>query len=269
MGNVISEFFLYLGNLLFLTLGVIVTCGLLAWLAECLFVRLTGAGNFVYVSSVIGTPVHELGHAIMCVIFAHKITEMKLLLPPGHPSGTLGYVSHSYHPKNLWARLGNLFIGFGPIFSGLGTMILMLVLCFPNQWNAYVETSKMLAGGVSNAGEIAGGVMSLLLSMPQAFVDCWWKALIGIVVILSVSQHVTLSGADIKGSLSAVPLYVFLLAVVAGVTMAFGVQTVVLGALRVFNLWMLSLFSIAIAFSVVWILIALTIWLLRRAKKWF
>ena len=194
---------------------------------------------------------------------------MKLLLPPGHLSGTLGYVSHSFHPKNVWARLGNLFIGVGPIFSGLGVMILMLVLCFPNQWNAYVTTSNILAGGGSDIGEIIDGVLSLLLSLPQAFVDCWWLALIGMIVILSVSQHVTLSGADIKGALSAIPLYVLLLAVVAGVTMALGVQEAVLNALRVFNLWMLSLFSIAIAFSIVWILIALLIWLFRRAKHWF
>jgi hypothetical protein len=269
MDKLIPEFFSYLGNLLLLTLGVVVICGILAWLAQKLFVRLTGVGKFVYVSSIVGTPVHELGHAIMCVLFTHKITEMRLLLLPGHPSGTLGYVSHCYHPKNLWARLGNLFIGIGPILSGLGVMILVLWLCFPNQWNAYVATSNMLVGGASGIGEIASGVMSLLFSMPQAFVDCWWQALIGLIVILSVSQHVTLSGADIKGALSAIPLYVFLLAVTAGVTMGFGVHDTVLNALRVFNLWMLSLFSIAIAFSLVWILIALVLWFLRRAKKWF
>ncbi|MBQ8310380.1 MAG: hypothetical protein IJX80_05135 [Clostridia bacterium] len=269
MEKIIPEFLRYLGNLLLLTLGVIVVCGLAAWLAERLFVRLSGVGKFVYVSSIVGTPVHELGHAIMCVIFMHKITEMRLLLPPGHPSGTLGYVSHSFHPKNLWARLGNLFIGVGPIFSGLGVMILMLVLCFPNQWSAYVETSNMLVGGSSEFGEIVSGVFSLLLSMPAAFADCWWQALIGLAVILFVSQHITLSGADIKGALSAIPLYVLLLAVVAGVTMAFGVQGTVLAALHVFNLWLLSLFSIAIAFSLVWILIALVIWVLRRARHWF
>ena len=80
MDKIIPEFFLYLGNLLLLTLGVVVVCGLLAWLAERLFIRLSGIGKFVYVSSLVGTPVHELGHAIMCVIFTHRITEMRLLL---------------------------------------------------------------------------------------------------------------------------------------------------------------------------------------------
>ena len=45
---------------------------------------------------------------------------------------TYGYVEHSYNPRNLWARLGNLFIGIGPIFSGLGVVVLLLWLCFPN-----------------------------------------------------------------------------------------------------------------------------------------
>jgi hypothetical protein len=269
MEKMIPDFLMYLCNLLLLTLGGIVVCGLVAWLAQRLFVRLSGMGKFVYVSSVIGTPVHELGHAVMCVLFTHKITEMRLLLPPGHPSGTLGYVSHCFHPKNLWARLGNLFIGFGPIFGGLGVMVLMLVLCFPRQWEAYVASSSMLAGGTAEIGTIVHGVLSLLLSMPQAFAENWWRALLGLLVIMFVSQHVTLSGADIKGALGAIPLYVLLLGIVAGVAMAFGVQSAVLNALRLFNVWLLSLFSIAIAFSLIWILIALIFWGLRHARRWF
>ncbi len=266
------NFLIYVGQLVLFTLGVPVVCGLIAWLAERLFLRLCGAGSerVAYISSVIGTPIHELGHAVMCVLFGHKITEMKLLLPPHHPSGTLGYVSHSYNKKNLWARLGNLFIGMGPIFSGLGVMILVLWLCFPAQWGNYLTSSQELLSAGANILELLQCAFSLLLSMPQAFVGGkWWAVLIGTIVILSVSQHITLSGADIKGSLSAFPLYLLLLAVFGVVTETIGIQGAVLHGLEFFSICLFSLFCIVIAFSLVWIAIALLIYCARCAIRWF
>ncbi len=260
----IGQYFLYVGQLILLTLGVFVVCGFAAFLSERLFVRLVGSSKFIYVSSVIGTPIHELGHAVMCLLFGHRITEMKLLLPPGHASGTLGYVSHDYNPRNPWARLGNLFIGLGPIFSGLGVTILMLFLCFPTQWSDYVATSGALALGASAPTQIAQSVFSLLLSLPAAFAERWWVALIGFSVILFVSQHVTLSGADIKGALGAMPVYLPLVTVFALVTFLFGVHASVLAGLWTVNLWLLSLFAVAIAFSLVWVLIGLVVFLIRK-----
>ena len=40
-----------------------------------------------------GVAVHELGHALFCIIFRHKIEDMKLFSP--EEDGTLGYVSHT------------------------------------------------------------------------------------------------------------------------------------------------------------------------------
>lgn len=270
MGDILIDFLLYLGQLLLLTLGTVTLCGLAAFSAERLFLKLAGSGSsvVVYISSVIGTPIHELGHAAMCVLFGHKITKMRLLLPPHNSTGTLGYVEHSWNRKNPWARLGNLFIGLGPIFSGLGVIILTLSLCYPNQWNAYLAFSGTLT--VENtAGELAAGVFSLLCSMPGAFADDWIRALIGLIIILSVSQHITLSGADIKGSLSALPLYLLLLLLFAVITALCGVQGTIIGALSLANLRMLSIFCITIAFSAVWIAIALLIYLIRKMIKWF
>ena len=266
-----QEYLIYVGQLLLLTLGVIVVCGLVAWLAQRIFVYLVGYGSsgVIYASSVIGTPIHELGHALMCLLFAHKITDIKLLLPPNHPSGTLGYVEHSYNRKNMWAVLGNLFIGVGPIFSGLGVMILTLYLCFPAQWGTYLQLSGFLAEGGASFGEIMQGILSLLLSLGDAFAQDWFRSLLGLIILLSVAQHITLSGADIKGALSAMPLYIGIILIVAGVTMGVGAAGVTLQALWTFNLRMLSLFSIAIAFSVLWIFLGCIVYVARRARTWF
>ncbi len=265
----ILSYLQYFGLTLLYTLGAAVLCGLAAHLATQAFVRLAGGGKFVYVTSILGTPIHELGHAIMCLFFGHKITEMKLLLPPNHPSGNLGYVEHSYNKRNLWARLGNLFIGLGPIFSGLGVILLALTLCFPDAWSDYLSATRTLSASTA-LPQLWEAASSLLLSLPAAFDrKDWWIPLIGIIVILFVAQHVTLSTADIKGSLSAFPLYLLLLLLVTLPTFLFGVDAVILDALFRFHLWTLSFFTVSIAFSLVWLLLALVIRLLRAIKNAF
>ena len=99
-----DQYLIYIGQLLGLTLGVMVVCGLVAWLSRQIFMYFVGdsATLVLYASSVIGTPVHELGHALMCIPFAHRITDMKLLQFPKGRSRTLGYVEHSYNRKNRY-----------------------------------------------------------------------------------------------------------------------------------------------------------------------
>ena len=259
----ILSFLQYYFLALFYTLGAIVICGLVAHVSTRAFIGLTGGGKFVYVTSVIGTPIHELGHAIMCLLFGHKITEMKLLLPPGHASGTLGYVSHSYSRKNPWALFGNLFIGVGPIFSGLAVIILVLVLCFPSEWNAYIASTASL-GSSAPISEIAQSVFSLLFSLPKAFSDSFWVALIGMIVILFVAQHITLSTADIKGSLSALPLYLLLIFVITLPTKLFGIDGIILDALFRFFIRILSFFALSITFSLLWLIPALLIYIVKK-----
>lgn len=269
MPEAILSYLSYFGLTVLYTLGAAVLCGIAAHLAARAFVHLAGGGKFVYVTSVIGTPIHELGHAIMCFPFGHKITEMKLLLPPNHPSGTLGYVSHSYNKRNPWARLGNLFIGLGPIFSGLGVILLSLFLCFPDAWSDYLTATESLTAS-SALPTLMESALSLLLALPAGFErEDWWIPLIGIIVILFVSQHVTLSAADIKGSLSAFPLYLLLVLLVTLPTYLCGVGETVLAALFRFHLWTLSFFAVAIAFSLVWLLLAIVIRILRAIKNAF
>ena len=62
-----------------------------------------------YFVAWLGTPIHELGHAIFCVIFMHKIVEIGFF-KPDPVTGTLGYVSHKWNRLNPWQVLGNFFI---------------------------------------------------------------------------------------------------------------------------------------------------------------
>lgn len=264
------DFILYFLQMAVLSLGVIVLCGFAVRLCAKLFSALIGsASDSIFdITAIIGTPIHELGHAIMCPLFGHKIQKIKLW-SLGTKNGVYGYVEHSYSKRNPWARLGNLFIGVGPIFSGLGVTVLMLWLCFPAQWNAYLSSSQALVASGASVSELVWEIVALLCSLPDAFESGWIVPLLGLIVILPVSLHVSLSGTDIKGSLGALPIYLLLLLLFSGVTFLFGGHPYILSAMYLWNLRLLSLFCLVIAFAAVWVVLGLLVWLIRAIARIF
>lgn len=270
MSGAVYSFLLYYGRLFLLTLGVLLACGLFVGFCSHLFAKLLGrgSGRVFDVTSLVGTPVHELGHAVMCPLFAHRIRRIRLWTPKPD-DGVYGFVEHTYNRKNLWARLGNLFIALGPLFSGLGVMVLMLWLCFPAQWQTYLATTHALSGISAAPHELAEGICSLLTAIPPAFRQDWLRSLLGLLVILPVSLHVTLSWQDIRSGAGAFPIYFLLLGVFGLVTWFLGVSAPIVAALRLLNLRMLSLFLIVIAFSLLWVLLALLFRVLKMILSWF
>ena len=269
MDQALVQYLLYFLRLLALTLGTLVACGFAVRLCAILFSKLMGyrSDAFFDLTAVVGTPVHELGHAAMCLLFCHRITDVCLWSPTAK-NGVYGYVEHSYNRKNIWARLGNLFIGLGPLLSGLGVTVLSLWLCFPNAWQNYLAATQGLAS-VTEIKELVCGIFSLLLSIPSAFADGWLRPTIGLILILSVSLHISLSWADVKNSLSAFPLYGALTALFALVTSLFGLEGAIVSWLSLLNLRTLALFAVVIAFAAVWVLIGVLVRLIRLIVSWF
>ncbi|MBQ8431782.1 MAG: hypothetical protein IJX28_02755 [Clostridia bacterium] len=258
MTAVLFSYLLYVGKLLLLTLGSITVCGLLVRLCALAFARLVGGPSekIFTLTALVGTPVHELGHAMMCPLFGHKIERIKLL-DLRATDGVYGYVNHSYPPKSVWARLGNLFIGVGPIFSGIGVVCLTLWLCFPAQWAGYLAASRALWDGKAPLGEMLGSCLDLLLQIPAAVAESPWKSLLGIAVILSVALHISLSPKDIRSSLNSLPPFLLLVSVFALVTRILGLERRMLTVLSLFQLRLLSLFFLVLAFALLWVLFAL------------
>ena len=251
------DFLLYFLTLILGTLGIFVGCGLLVhWICR-LFSRLIGSGSRMWfrTTSMIGTPVHELGHAIMCKIFSHRITNMKLW-NPRPTNGIYGYVEHSYSKRNLWSRFGNMFIGMGPLFSGLGVTLLALWLCFPTLWAEYLTTTSSLAMTGETFAEVAKGVFVLIRGIPSSFREAWLKSLLGLLVILSISLHISLSPQDIKGSVSALPIYGGLMLVIACATYWTPLAPKISSGLAVLSLRLFSLFALVIGFALVWLAFA-------------
>lgn len=268
--DVTSYIFLFFRIFLY-TLGVPVVCGLLVGVCRYLFTLFMGQGfgyGIIMATSVVGTPVHELGHALMCLLFGHKIDRM-VLWSPMNKDGNLGYVTHSYHPKNPYHQLGNIFIGLGPVFSGLGIMILCMALCFPETLFGYADTAaEMVTDGeslLSLLGEGVRMVPNLMGEWSNEDVPVWGRV-IALIVMLSVSLHISLSPADIKGALGGVPVYLVLTLIATIIVSLLGesAMTATVSALRLFSAAAFALFMLVFVFSLVQLAVGLVVFLIRR-----
>ena len=263
---------LFFLGILWHTLGPLVICGLAVALFRWLFLSMMGGGfgrSVVLATSMVGTPIHELGHALMCLLFGHRITDMSLWQPRAK-DGNLGYVTHTYHRRNPYHILGNLFIGIGPIISGLAVLALVLRLGFPATFSDYTAAASQMA----SKGE-GGFILFLegLKMLPRMWSELLhgtavplWGRILSALVILSVSQHVSLSPADIKGVLRAIPLYALLALLVTAVCGLLGqtAMDAVTAALAGFSAHMTSFFVIVLVAALLQLILALPIWLLRK-----
>ncbi len=260
------DFVIYYLNVLFLSVGVFVVCGLIVGLFKKAFCAMTGrAGHgLVIATSIIGTPIHELGHALMCLIFGHHINKM-VLWQPRDPKGVLGYVSHSYNKKNLWHVLGNLFIGLGPIFSGLLVTLLMMFIGFGDAIGIYLDASADSVASGDGFFEILLNSRYIIPDMFSSDGEIWLKV-IAAIVILSVCLHINLSGADVKSSLSSLPIYMLISLIFVTVTWFIGEDCVlaVTSALSVWSLTVAALYMIVFISSLVLLAVAFVFFLIRK-----
>ena len=172
----------YIGEALWHTV-LFLLIGVLPWIAVALVMQLLlnsirkslakifGIQGYIYLTAP-GVMIHEIGHAVFCLIFRHKIVEMKLFSP--EEDGTLGYVNHSYNPNSFYQRIGNFFIGTGPIWFGVAVLSLISWLLLPNE----MQISDFFS------------------------LNFWgrWQSYIWLYLALTISSHITLSPPDLAGS---------------------------------------------------------------------
>lgn len=117
---------------LFRLFGSIILFGFILYVLSSLtrriFAKTLGSKTEVYLTGWIGTPIHELSHALFCLIFRHKINDIKLF---NTKSDTIGYVLHSYDSRSWYQQIGNFFIGVGPIIIGTLIVYLLFILLAP------------------------------------------------------------------------------------------------------------------------------------------
>ncbi len=217
------QLFYIFGTLLFLGLVLF----LFAKFTRISFVKTLGLKADIFFTGWIGTPIHELGHALFCLIFFHKIEELQLFKPEAK-SGTLGYVNHTYNKKNIYQRAGNFFIGIGPLFSGSFVIVLLMFFLFPD--------SKIfdLIFRTHPAFKPEFGAMFLWIkSVAHFFIDVvflifnihnfkMWQFWIFLYTSMAVASHMELSISDIKGSFFGFFIIILLILIVNSIAIAIG-----------------------------------------------
>jgi hypothetical protein len=208
------QLFVLLGPLLFLAFVM----NFLARKNEELSYKTLGQKIYLYVFGWLGTSVHELGHAIFAILFAHKISEIKLFTPSSGKS--LGQVKHSYTKGNPYQTVGNFFIGIGPIL--LGALLLWLITWLLFDLNAIsiaekqgVNINYRLFTSWELLKDTGQGIYDGLLNIFHVVIanhgDYWWKVVLFIYLFYAIGSSVTLSSSDIKGAFRGFIYFVILL----------------------------------------------------------
>ena len=246
----------YLCQLLF-TVGMIALFGfIIAGLrrAFCIICGRSGAA-ILLATGIIGTPIHELSHALMCVIFGHKIKEIKLYQPSGR-GGALGYVTHTYNRKNIYHQIGNFFIGIAPIVIGSGVLVLTMGILLPDSFELMMSEIE----GISELGDFFPFIREMIEAI---FLDSFdaWQTWVFLVLAIMIASHMEMSGADIKGSLGGLGILTLLWLIVSGVIffVSDSLFEDITSACASFALIISAFFSIAIIFLLIMVLIALII----------
>lgn len=250
------------------TVGVIVAFGLLIALCRKAFCQIVGSNGtkILLLTGAIGTPIHELSHAFMCIIFGHKIEEIKLY-QTNASDGTLGYVNHAYNRRNLYHQIGNFFIGVAPILCGSGVLLLLMYLLTPGLYSEVMSELQFIGLLSTDFFDLStyAGYLDLFWEVISDIFDFtnigsirWWGF---IVLALMISSHMELSTADIKGGFQGF-LYLAGALFVADIILYFVSKSAlesVTATMTSFALSIASLLAISGIFSGVMVLIALAI----------
>lgn len=195
---------------LFRLFGNIIIFGFILYLLSSMtrriFAKTLGAKTELYITGWIGTPIHELSHALFCIIFNHQINDIKLFTTK---SDTIGYVLHSYDSRSWYQQIGNFFIGVGPIIIGALIVYFLFLLLAPelkeNIFSVNIDYDKstgilnMIYSGISNIfisilNIFSNIIKNIFASQSYKNIGFW----IFIYLSISIASHMELSPADIS-----------------------------------------------------------------------
>ncbi len=166
------------------------------------FAASVGSKAELFLTGWIGIPVHEMGHAVFCFIFRHKITEAKFFSP--EEDGTMGYVKHEYNPKSSYQKIGNFFIGIAPMLFGATVIYALLGILLPQYSPEEIYKNFFSFDNFGN-----------------------WRFWVFIYLSFGIASHMKLSAQDFKGATSGfitLLCLVFLVNLVANMLLTFGLK---------------------------------------------
>jgi hypothetical protein len=172
--------------------------------------RAWGPRTHYVVFGWMGTIVHELSHAVACVLTGHRILAIKWF--DADPAATsLGYVKHAYNPRSLYQTAGLFFIGTAPLVVGpilVSVAARLLIGLDMPRWSddmvaavaAARSTDTLLVAASIASTELARWAASLSLVTAQP-----WRLVLFAYLAFCIGSAIRLSRQDLKGVLIGAP----------------------------------------------------------------
>ncbi len=166
-------------------------------------------GYFGIVSfGIVGVPIHELSHLLMCILFRHTVTEVSLFRPSkGRYDNILGFVKHKYNKNSLYQTTGCFFIGIAPMIIGSSIIVFIINLIFPTLIDQLISFDnfqnlelRFLGTTIFNNTKL---ILTTIFRVSNFKSIYFW---IGIYMIVSITLHMTISKADFDNALSGFAL---------------------------------------------------------------
>ena len=261
MGTFLSCFL----QVLLLTCGPSLIFAVALSFCRALFVLLAGEEHrrFLLVALAPSTPLRELGHALFAVLFFHRVTEARFL-DLHDPDGELGYVEHSYNPRNPVAVLGNFFYAVGPIVIGLFAVYSVYWICFGRVMVDFRAELAAIAEAGGGFADYFRASLTLPGAMFRADVAIPLKIL-GAVLLLLLCMGLFVSVRDLLDSLTGFGIYAGLAAVAAAVLSLFDgrIRGAAIDGLRAFAVNVTALWLAVFLAAAVWLVLGALLGLYR------
>ena len=230
--------------------------------------------KFIIFTGFIGTVVHEVSHLIIALIFNHKIVKVELFRPRKYKEdGILGFVKSTYNPNSIYQQVGNFFIGIAPMIFGTLTIWLLFIIfsnnsytIFLNYMNIGLYTNYLQSSNYSGFFDLLVHDVFLLLKTIFSF-DYIFNVnhLIMLFLIYSISTHMTLSLADLKGSFKGLLVCFIVVFVITFLGKILGVSNIFTSSI-VFkiNLYIFLFLMLGLFFSLLTIFISFIINIIKK-----
>jgi len=218
----------------------------------------------VAVTAFIGVPIHEISHAIVCILFGHKIKKL-VLLQKRDESGVLGYVNHAYNPNNVYQQAGNFFIGIAPIFGGISVIIALMHTIIPNTYNEFI-TISMNNLHITKISYIAlNGILNSYIDLIRIifsinnFTNPYF--ILFLFLAICISSHISLSTADIKGASKGL---VIIFLIILGINVLGFSRFVMAESILKYNIVLIGFLIVSLIFSTITYFISLLLFLINN-----
>ena len=148
----------------------------------------------------IGTPVHELSHALAALAGRHQIDRISLF-SPNKRTRTLGEVVHRYDTRSLYQRTaGLIMVAFAPFVGGSAVLALLTYFALPVLYRHGMQFTGMplFDAGAWITGVVSNMYATLRDTLATAPWSSWWLYPY-LFAVMSIGAHLVPSRDDMRG----------------------------------------------------------------------